>query len=96
MRQAQRPERPLAFLAFVAGGEPTLDLKYDEDSIADVDMNVVMTNNGKFVEIQGSAEHALFSRLEMDTMVTMAAKGIDLLFEAQRKALPFEIGQYGL
>ncbi len=80
----------------LVNGEPTLDLKYDEDSIADVDMNVVMTNDGKFVEIQGSAEHALFSRLQMDTMVTMAAKGIDQLFEAQRKALPFEIGQYGL
>jgi len=73
-----------------------LDLKYDEDSIADVDMNVVMTGERQFVEIQGTAEHAPFGRERLDELLALAEKGIGDLFAAQREALPFDCAGYGL
>ena len=68
-------------------GTPVLDLDYDEDSACDTDMNVVMTGTGGFVELQGTAEGAPFSRGEMDALVTLADKGIRALIAAQRAAL---------
>jgi len=64
-----------------------LDLEYVEDAACDTDMNVVMTASGGFVELQGTAEGATFSRLEMDALLSLAAKGIGELVEAQRRAL---------
>ena len=66
---------------------PLLDLEYAEDSACDTDMNVVMTASGGFVELQGTAEGATFSRLEMDALLALAAKGIGELVVAQRQAL---------
>jgi ribonuclease PH len=71
----------------VVEGRPMLDLCYVEDSSADVDMNVVMTGTGKFVEVQGTAEGPPFSRETMDTLISLASKGIGELVEMQRKAL---------
>ena len=66
---------------------PLLDLKYEEDSIAEVDMNVVCTGQGKFIELQGTAEREPFNREQMDEMLALAEKGIQLLFTIQRYAL---------
>ncbi|MDE2452845.1 MAG: ribonuclease PH [Burkholderiales bacterium] len=68
-------------------GTPLLDLEYVEDSACDTDMNVVMTGQGGFVEVQGTAEGAPFSRAEMDALFGLAAKGIAELVAAQRAAL---------
>jgi ribonuclease PH len=64
-----------------------LDLDYAEDSHAEVDMNVVMTGSGRFVEVQGTAEGAPFSRSELDDMLQLAERGIALLLECQRDVL---------
>lgn len=64
-----------------------LDLCYEEDSKAQVDMNVVMTRNGKFVELQGTAEEFPFSREELDQILTIAQKGINQLTQVQAEAL---------
>jgi ribonuclease PH len=69
------------------GGVPLLDLEYTEDSTCDTDMNVVMTASGGFVELQGTAEGATFSRREMDALLALADKGIRELIAAQRAAL---------
>lgn len=66
---------------------PILDLAYAEDSEADVDMNVVCTGSGKFIELQGTAEREPFSREQMDAMLILAEKGIHQLFEIQRRVL---------
>jgi len=66
---------------------PMLDLAYAEDSVADVDMNIVCTGRGKFIELQGTAEREPFSREQMDEMLVLAEKGVNQLFEAQRLAL---------
>jgi len=71
----------------IVAGVPLLDLKYDEDSRAEVDMNVVCTGDGRFVELQGTAEGQAFSRAEMDSLLTLAAAGIETLLAAQRAAL---------
>ena len=68
-------------------GECLLDLCYEEDSSADVDMNVVMTESGRIVEVQGTAEEKPFTREELDTMLNLAKRGLDRLFEDQRKAV---------
>ncbi len=68
-------------------GKPILDLNYDEDSTADVDMNIIMTGNGRFVEIQGTAEKEPFKKEDMNKLITLARKGIDELIAAQKKAL---------
>ena len=70
----------------VVGGVPVLDLDYAEDSGCGTDMNVVMTESGGFVELQGTAEGKPFSRSEMDALVTLADKGIRALITAQRAA----------
>ncbi len=71
----------------IVKGEPLLDLCYREDSKADVDMNVVMTGRGNFVEIQGTAEENPFSKEEADIMLSLASKGISQLISLQRKLL---------
>ena len=68
-------------------GMPLLDLEYTEDSACDTDMNVVMTGAGHFVEVQGTAEGAAFSRGEMDALLTLAEKGISELMALQRQSL---------
>jgi ribonuclease PH len=68
-------------------GEPALDLNYAEDSTADVDMNVVMTGAGAFVEVQGTAEGVPFGRERLDQLLLVAEKGIRELVELQRRAL---------
>jgi ribonuclease PH len=62
-------------------------LNYEEDSRAQVDMNVVMTGDGKFVEIQGTAEESVFTRKEMDQLTRIAQKGIKELTRIQKKVL---------
>jgi len=68
-------------------GEPRLDLPYVEDVNAEVDMNVVMLGSGSFIEVQGTAEGAPFSRRELDALLGLAEKGIDEIIEAQRTIL---------
>jgi ribonuclease PH len=69
------------------GGEPRLDLDYLEDVGADVDMNVVMSSEGRFVEVQGTGEHGTFARTDMDLLMDIAARGIREIDAAQRHAL---------
>ncbi len=71
----------------IVDGQPVLDLPYDEDSRADVDMNVVMTADGRFVELQGTAEGTPFDRDAMDALVSLAIDGCNALFTIQREAL---------
>jgi ribonuclease PH len=71
----------------IIDGVPMLDLPYAEDSRADVDMNVVMTGAGRFVEVQGTAEHEAFSRSELDSLLGLAELGIAQLRDAQRVVL---------
>jgi ribonuclease PH len=73
-------------------GAPLLDLCYEEDSQAEVDFNVVMTDDGRFVEVQGTAEGSPFPRELMDELLALAQEGIRGLFEVQRLAL----GQIGI
>jgi ribonuclease PH len=68
-------------------GETVLDLCYDEDSRAEVDFNVVMTQGGDFVEVQGTAEGNPYSRAAMDELLSLAEKGIQCHFDAQRKVI---------
>jgi ribonuclease PH len=71
----------------LVGGEPLLDLNYREDSAATVDMNVVMTGAGRFVEVQGSGEEATFSELELAQLVALGRHGIERLTAIQRDSL---------
>ena len=71
----------------IVAGAPCLDLDYAEDSACDTDMNVVMTGSGGFVEVQGTAEGAPFSRAEMDALLALAGKGIAEIVAMQRAAL---------
>jgi ribonuclease PH len=68
-------------------GRPYLDLAYSEDSRAEIDMNVAMTDAGEYVEIQGSAESRPFDRAQLDELLGLAHQGIERLFNAQREAL---------
>jgi ribonuclease PH len=86
------PTQPLSDLVAavsvgVVGGIPMLDLPYEEDSRADTDMNIVMTGAGGFVEIQGTAEQAPFSRGELDALLALATTGIGRIHDAQRAVL---------
>ena len=66
---------------------PLLDLKYDEDSRAEVDMNIVCTGDGRFIEVQGTAEREPFSRSQMDQLLGLAEEGIQTLISAQKTAI---------
>ena len=79
---------PIAAISVgIVEGTPLLDLEYTEDSACDTDMNVVMTAAGHFVEVQGTAEGAAFSRAEMNQLLDLAEKGINELVAMQRQAL---------
>lgn len=86
---AQSPVRRLvaAISVGVVDGTPMLDLDYDEDVRALVDMNVVMSSEGRFVEVQGTGEHGTFDRAELDRLLDLAVGGIRQLDVAQRAAL---------
>ena len=71
----------------VVRGEPRLDLEYSEDVVADVDMNVVMSSEGRFVEVQGTGEHGTFDRDELDRLLDLAVRGLSELDALQRGAL---------
>lgn len=96
MQQGLLTESPVlhpvaAISVGIVGGQPMLDLDYNEDSACDTDMNVVMTVDqaglGHYVEVQGTAEGAAFSRREMDELLTLAEKGIAQLVTLQRQSL---------
>lgn len=76
-------------------GEAILDLDYEKDFAADVDMNVVMTGNGEFVEIQGTGEEATFSYSQLQTMLQLAQEGIEELFSKQKTVLGSIADQVG-
>ncbi len=71
----------------IVGGTPLLDLAYDEDSRADVDMNIVKTARGRFIEVQGTAEHSPFDRPTLDGLLGLADEGIARLVELQRQVV---------
>ena len=71
----------------IYNGEPVADLDYPEDSVAETDMNVVMTETGKLVEVQGTAEEEPFSFDEMQEMMTLAKHAINELLDLQKSAL---------
>jgi ribonuclease PH len=71
----------------IIDGEARLDLPYVEDSVAEVDMNIVMTADNKLVELQGTAENGTFDRAQLDALVDLATAGIEQLIAAQRRAL---------
>lgn len=68
-------------------GKPALDLDYDEDSTAEVDMNIIMTGDGRYIEVQGTAEREPFKKEEMDKLLALAKNGIGELIAAQKKIL---------
>ena len=70
----------------VCAGRPTLDLDYVHDSTADVDLNVVMTDDGRFVELQGTAEHDPFTEEQLDQLRALAKKGLKKIFTLQKRA----------
>ena len=92
MAQGLLTENPIvrrvaAISVGICGGEPTQDLDYIHDSTADVDMNVIMTSDGRFVEMQGTAEHEPFTDEQLDTLRALAKEGCRQLFDAQSAAL---------
>ncbi|MES2877597.1 MAG: ribonuclease PH [Pseudomonadota bacterium] len=92
MAQGKLTESPIrdhiaAISVGIVQGTPLLDLEYTEDSACDTDMNVVMTGSGHFVEVQGTAEGAAFSRQEMDALLALAEKGISDLVSLQKQSL---------
>src|SRR5207248_10243331 len=70
----------------IVGGAALLDLNYPEDSTAEVDMNVVMTGRGEFVEVQGTAEQTPFERGRLDALLALAERGLRQLAALQRRA----------
>ena len=71
----------------IVANTPLLDLKYDEDSKAEVDMNIVCTGDGRFIELQGTAEREPFSRTQMDEMVALGVRGIEALMAIQQQVI---------
>lgn len=96
IKETLTPGRPVivrsiaAISAGVVNGVPVLDLDYIEDSTAEVDLNVVMTGSGDFVEVQGTAEGVAFSRKFLDAQLSLAEQGIARLTQIQREALGTE------
>jgi ribonuclease PH len=79
----------------IVDNTPLLDLKYDEDSRAEVDMNVICTGDGRFIEVQGTAEREPFTREQMDQLLALATKGIDNLVKIQREAIALAAAAHG-
>jgi ribonuclease PH len=71
----------------IVGNTPLLDLKYDEDSKAEVDMNIVCTGDGRFIELQGTAEREPFSPAQMDEMIALGVRGIEALIAMQKAVM---------
>ena len=71
----------------IVGGEARLDLDYPEDVAADVDMNVVMSSEERFVEVQGTGEHGTFARAQLDRLLELATRGLREIDGAQRHVL---------
>jgi ribonuclease PH len=88
-RLAESPvrRRVAAISVGVIDGEPRLDLDYEEDVRAGVDMNVVMSSEGRFVEVQGTGEHGTFARDELDGLLDLAVRGIGQLDTMQAAVL---------
>jgi ribonuclease PH len=80
-------DRVAAISVGIVGGQPLLDLNYPEDSTAEVDMNIVMTGGGEFVEVQGTAEQIPLSRSRLGELIALADRGIRQLVALQRRAL---------
>ena len=87
LKESPIRRRVAAVSVGVIDGEPRLDLDYEEDVRAEVDMNVVMSNEGKFVEVQGTGEHGTFDRRQLNELLDLAIEGIRALDEAQAKSL---------
>jgi len=87
LSQSPIREAVAAISVGIVQGTPLLDLEYTEDSACDTDMNVVMTASGHYVEVQGTAEGAAFSRTEMDALLALADQGIRELIALQQAAL---------
>lgn len=92
MKSGKLTESPItesvaAISVGLLGSNALLDLEYTEDSICDTDMNIVMTGQGDFIEVQGTAEGAAFKRTEMNALLDLAEKGIRELIDLQNKAL---------
>jgi ribonuclease PH len=92
LKQGKLTESPIigsvaAISVGIVQGTPLLDLEYTEDASCDTDMNVVMTGAGHYVEVQGTAEGAAFSRQEMDALLVLAEKGISELIVLQQQSL---------
>ena len=87
LSQSPVRRRVAAVSVGVVDGVARLDLDYDLDVRAEVDMNVVMSSEGRFVEVQGTGEHGTFDRSELDELLRLAVHGIGMLDEAQRRAL---------
>jgi ribonuclease PH len=71
----------------IVGGEPMLDLDYEEDSRADVDMNIIMTGSGKFIEVQATAEHRPFDDTQLHGLIDLARQGIRDLIDIQKRVV---------
>jgi len=86
---AQNPiiARVAAISLGIVSGDVLLDLDFPEDSAAETDMNLVMNRAGGFIEVQGTAEHGIFDRKQLDAMLLMGEKGIKKLFDIQDQAL---------
>ena len=76
-------------------GEVLLDLEYSEDSIAEIDMNVVMDDRGRFIEVQGTGEQTPFDRGRLDALIDLAARGVDELVAIQRKVIEEDLDVFG-
>src|SRR5207302_8510655 len=86
---AQSPMKKMiaAVSVGIVGGEPMLDLNYEEDKAASVDLNMVLTDDGHFVEVQGSGEEATFSHEEFSAMLELGKRGVAHLITKQREAI---------
>ena len=89
-------ENVAAISVGIIDGTPMLDLRYTEDSVAAVDMNIVMTGKGKFVEIQGTAEETPFSRMESNQMLDLAMSGIQKLIRLQNQLMVEKLNEVSL
>lgn len=78
----------------IVSGIPMLDLKYTEDSVAEVDMNVVMNDKGEFIEVQGTGEEATYSREELNNLLNLAEIGLKKLFEIQTQTIQDEFSTF--
>jgi ribonuclease PH len=94
IREIPLVEQLAATSVGMVDGQLLLDLDYSEDSIAEVDMNVVMDGKGRFIEVQGTGEQTPFDRARLDGMLDIAALGIGRLLEIQRKVTSEDVDVY--